>query len=189
MSRYAEMRLAKSMPEIVPDTSFKGIYKDNLAVKNYRESAIECLQLYFPELNITEISYGVDRAIAENIKYHKATIDNSYKKQTVETTIPELAHYILSKKPIMTTYGCLFTQHAEVPHPFYYMVDNFINQRDVVKKEMFKHPKGSFDFQKYSLLQLLYKLDANAFYGVICTAYRVIYKYSGLIALKILRAL
>lgn len=167
MSRYADMRLATSAPEIVPDTDFKGIYKGNLAVKNYRESAVEGLKLYFPELSITEIKYGVDRAIAENIKYHPAQIDNSYKKMTVQTTLPELAHYILSKKPIMTTYGCLFTQHAEMPHPFYFMVDNFINQRDVVKKEMFKHPKGSFDFQKYSLLQLLYKLDANAFYGAI----------------------
>lgn len=137
----------------------------NLAVKNYRDTAVDMLQLAFPSLSITELEFAVDKSISENLTFHKATIDNSYKKMKVETTLPDLAHYILSKRPIMTTYGVLYSKHADVPHPLYQMIDDFINTRDVVKKKMFTYPKGSFEFEKYSLLQLLYKLDANAFYG------------------------
>lgn len=163
-SHYNQMQ----SPQITRDPGFADftVWADkNLAVKNYRDTAVDMLQLAFPTLTTTELEFAVDKAISENLTFHKATIDNSYKKMTVDTTLPELAHYILSKRPIMTTYGVLYSKHADVPHPLYKMVDSFINTRDVVKKKMFQYPKGSFEFEKYSLLQLLYKLDANAFYG------------------------
>lgn len=137
----------------------------NIAIKNYRNTAVDMLQLALPELSQTEICYAVDRNIAERIKYHPAKVDNSYKKTTIDITLPELTQFILSREPIMTTYGVLFQKHSEIPSPLYKMVDSFINTRDQVKKKMFTYPKGSYEFEKYSLLQLLYKLDANAFYG------------------------
>lgn len=166
-SYYATMQASKGPKNVVPNTDFEVWANKNIAIKNYKDTAIDMLQLYFPSLTHTELEYAVDRSIAENLQWHEAVVDNSYKKSKAKITLPELANYILSRQPIMTTYGVLFTKHADVPHPLYKMVDDFINSRDKVKKEMFKHPKGTFEFQKYSLLQLLYKLDANAFYGCV----------------------
>lgn len=149
------------------EIDFPIISDNNIAVKKYEESAIDMLMLAYPRLSRTEIEYVVQKSIAENIQYVPAIIRNSYKKQNVNTNLTELANYILSRQPIMTTYGVLFAKHGDIPHPLYKMVDGFINQRDVMKKKMFTYPKGSFDFEKYNLLQLLYKLDANAFYGAI----------------------
>ena len=167
MSHYGDMIVDKVMSQnrSVPRTDFEILADKNIAIKNYRDTTIDLLQLIFPNLSYTELAYAVDRDIAENIKYHKATIDNSYKKTKVDITLPDLAHYILSREPILTTYGALFTKHGDTPHPLYKMVDSFIWDRDKNKKEMFKYPKGSFDYQKYNLLQLLLKIDANAFYG------------------------
>ena len=164
-SYYATMQASKGPKNVVPNTDFEIWANKNLAIKNYKDTAVDMLQLYFPSLTHTELEYAVDRSIAENLQWHEAVVDNSYKKSKAKITLPELANYIMSRQPIMTTYGVLFTKHADIPHPLYKMVDDFINSRDKVKKEMFKHPKGTFEFQKYSLLQLLYKLDANAFYG------------------------
>ena len=166
-SYYASMKANRTAFSGVPNTSFSILADKNMAIKNYRDTAVDMLKLAYPELTTTEIQYAVDRSISENIQYHKATVDNSYKKSKVQTTLPDLAQYILSREPIMTTYGVLYSKHSDVPHPLYKMVDGFINKRDEVKHKMFTYPKGSFEFEKYSLLQLLYKLDANAFYGAI----------------------
>ena len=166
-SYYASMQAAKGPVMTNPYTDFEVWAKKYLAITKYKEAAMYLIQLALPSLTQTEIEYAVDRSVAENLQWHEAVIDNSYKKSKAKISLPDLTNYILSKGPIMTTYGVLFTKHADVPHPLYQMVDDFINSRDKVKKQMFQYPKGTFEYQKYSLLQLLYKLDANAFYGAI----------------------
>ena len=167
MSYYGELMVERTRKNVhpTPATDFEILANKNIAIKNYRDTAVDLLQLAFPNLSTTELEYAVDRSISERIQYHPAVIDNSYKKTKVDITLPELADYILSREPIMTTYGVLFQKHPEVPHPLYKMVDSFIWDRDAAKHEMFKYPKGSFDYAKYNLLQLLLKIDANAFYG------------------------
>ena len=166
MGHYADMMIERMCRESKPVPSdFEILAQKNIAIKNYRDTAVDMLQLVFPNLSTTELEYAVDRSIAENLQKHPAVIDNSYKKTKVEITLPDLAHYILSREPIMTAYGVIFSKHPDVPHPLYKMIDSFIWDRDNAKKEMFKYPKGSFDYAKYNLIQLLMKIDANAFYG------------------------
>ena len=115
MSRYGDMIIeAQGTPvRQAPDISFEYLYKKNMAVKNYRETSVYLLQLVYPNISRTELEYVVDRAVSETIQYHPAVIDNSYKKTKVNTTLPELAHYILSRQPIITSYGVMFTSLSE----------------------------------------------------------------------------
>ena len=124
---YGSMQAMRGAPNVVPNTDYTVWANKYLAVKNYKETAIDLLQLAFPSLTQTELEYAVDRSIAEHMQWHEATIDNSYKKSKAKITLPDLTNYILSKGPIMTNYGVLFTKHADIPHPLYKMVDGFIN--------------------------------------------------------------
>jgi len=137
----------------------------NQLIKEYKKVACDMLQLSFPQLLDTEIEYAVDQSIMENVKDTPIEVDNSYKKIKVDTTLLQMADYIMSRQPICTTYGVLFMKHGSVPNPIYNMIDSFIVDRGKAKKEMFKHPKGSAEFSKMNLVQLLLKLDANAYYG------------------------
>ena len=137
----------------------------NLFIQKYKGVMIDMLRLSFPQLTAPEIEYAVDMAIRENIQDHEITIDNNYKKSKINTTLLEVSNCILSREPIITSCGVMFSKHGDKLSPILKMVHSFIMGRKEAKNKMFQFPKGSEEYQKMNLLQLLLKLDANAYYG------------------------
>ena len=140
-------------------------YPDSQAINNYKKIAMDMLHLNFPLLTEEELSAAVDDSISNHFKDTDVSINNNYKNVTIQMTLRALCDYIESKEPIITSYGVMFNKHGTVPNPIYNMIDGFISNRKKMKNEMFKYPKGSEMFEKYNLLQLLLKIDANGYYG------------------------
>ena len=136
-------------------------YDPSPIVDKYKQVAISMLRYNFPLLTEAELAAAVDNSISNHLQQTPARINNNYKNRTVEMTVQKIADYIISREPITTSYGVLFNRHGVVPNPLYGVIDGFIKSRKVLKKEMFKYPKGSEMFEKYNLLQLLAKIDAN----------------------------
>lgn len=148
-------------------SEYRGHYLKNPLVDNYKTVALDMLCFVFPSLSRQEIELAVEDHIMNRLQDTKASINNNYKKQEVDMTLLQVAGYIFDRKPIITAYGVMFKRHGEVPNPVYNLIDGFINNRKKLKKEMFKYPKGSEMFERYNLLQLLAKIDANGFYGLV----------------------
>lgn len=136
-------------------------YPESPVITNYKKVMLPMLKMNFPLLSDGEIAAAIDDSISRHFQDTDITIDNNYKKKKVEMSLRALADYIISKEPIITSYGVLFNRHGTMPNPVYHLIDGFIRDRKLMKKEMFKYPKGSEDFEKYNLLQLLLKIDAN----------------------------
>lgn len=144
-------------------------------VQEYKATMIENLKSSFPGLNLGELDTAITWAIVNRHNNHSAKLDNNYTKQTINGTVLDILKYIESLGPIITSSGVLFKKHKEADNPLSKMIMGFLKQRGFFKTEMFKWPKGSAEFEKYNLLQLLEKLNANGTYGIIASAVSAFY--------------
>lgn len=140
-------------------------YPQSPMIAKYKEIAVDMLRYQFPQLSIGELAAAVDYSISNNFKDTDAEIDNNYKKKKINTTLLAISDYIITREPIITSWGVMFNRHGVVPNPLYGVIDGFINSRATLKDVMLKYPRGSENYEKYNLLQLLAKIDANGYYG------------------------
>lgn len=136
-------------------------------IKKYKQMLVDGLKHSLPGLHEDEIKEAIDWSIDQRLKAGSASIDNNYTKKRIDGDVLDVLKYIERMEPIVTSSGVLFKKHKEAANPLAKMIMGFLEQRGIFKKQMFKYPKGSSEFEKYNLLQLLEKLNANATYGVL----------------------
>lgn len=137
------------------------------AVREYEDIMVDIMSCSYPLLTRGEIREAVRHSILSRYYNGPAYIENNYTKSKITGTVIDVLKYIEDLEPIITSSGVLFKKHKQADNPLSKMIMGFIKQRKIFKKEMFKYPKGSEMFEKYNLLQLLEKLNANATYGVL----------------------
>ena len=131
----------------------------------YKTATVDAVKMIFKDLPEEVIEKAVDYSINKRYTEHPVIIDNNYTHRVQKTTILKLCDYIESKKPIVTAYGTMFQRHGEVLNPLSEIIQDFLNKRGEYKKQMLEYPRHSEMYEKYNLLQLLAKVDANAIYG------------------------
>lgn len=134
--------------------------------QNYKEMTMRLLPLNLRGINQQELENAIDYSISKRYKSEKAEMYNNYTNKKVNTTLLNIIEYILKREPICCASGVMFKNHAEARNPLIPLITSYLDNRKKAKKTMFTFPKGSEDFEKYNLLQLLYKIDCNSLYGL-----------------------
>lgn len=135
-----------------------------MILEQYKDTMSRIIQMYYP-VKREELEPILDYSISKRYKEYNCEVVNTYTNQRSNQTLLALADYIASREPIVTSYGTMFKNHGTVKNPMAIVTDQFLSERDIYKKEMFKWPKGSEDFERYNLLQVLAKIDVN---GKVC---------------------
>ena len=137
------------------------VIENSPTLSRYKDIMKQSVRLYYPYINEQDLDKAIEYSIEKRLKNTKATLNNSYTHKEKDLDLLRLIDYINSREPIVTAFGTLFKKHADCINPLYETIQSFLDLRSMHKKEMFKYPKGSEDFEKYNLLQLLDKIDAN----------------------------
>ena len=144
------------------------VQQSSHAMKQYVNVIMRMISRTYPHLTPMDINEAINYSINKRYKPEEASIYNNYtKKAPVNISLLDLTDYIITREPIITASGVMFKKHGTVPNPLSKMVEDFMTSRGLLKKKMFKYPKGSEDFEYYNLLQTLAKIDANGLYGVL----------------------
>lgn len=144
-------------------------------VQEYIDVMVDGLKHSFPKLYEEELRAAIEWSVLKRQYNGPASIDNNYTHKRLDGTVLDVIQYIEKLEPIITSSGVLFKKHKEVDNPLSRMIMGFIRKRKEYKAEMFKYPKGSEQFARYNLAQLLEKLNANATYGVLGAPTALIY--------------
>lgn len=146
-------------------------------LSTYKDRMLEVLSLCYPTYPLDFIASVIDEHIQNKFEDAKVFIKNSYTKKDVESTLLGVSDFIDKKKPTVTALGTMFKQHDQERNLMFETMQSFLDLRSIHKKEMFKYPKGTKEFAKFNLLQLLDKIDANGSYGALgqysCLIYNV----------------
>ena len=136
-------------------------------IQQYQQMMLENMASSFPLLKSKEMAEAIIWAIQNNARIPKGKFDNNYTHQSFECDIAQILAYIKKLQPIVCPSGVFFYRHKQKDNPLSRMIQGFLKQRKVFKKQMLNSPRGSYEFEKYNLLQLLEKINANGCYGAI----------------------
>lgn len=137
------------------------VINDHSTMTKYKSTMADCIRLFMPNIRNDEIYPIIDYSINKRYKEEKCKITNSYTKKSANMTLLQVADYIRDREPIVTAFGTMFKRHGTVPNPLATVIQQFIDLRGLHKDEMLKFPKGSEDYERYNLYQLLDKIDTN----------------------------
>ena len=137
-----------------------------MVIESYKDTLARCVQMVAP-VSREYLNPILDYSINKRFKDTPIQVQNTYKNTTKNTTLLQMANYIMEREPIVTAHGTMFKKHGTVPNPMLTVVQQFLDARSQHKKAMFKYPKGSEEFEKYNLLQQLDKIDVNGLYGTL----------------------
>lgn len=148
---------------------------DTKFIYRYKEILLRMTSITMPEMKKFELEKAIDYSIEKRFKDSECIINNNYTKSDINMYLSNLTNFILEREPICCSSGVMFKKHGRVPNPLIEMIQTFMDNRGIHKKQMFQYPKGSEMYEKYNLLQLLDKIDCNGIYGILAQPSALLY--------------
>ena len=134
-------------------------------INKWKQEMIEKIHLVRPDLDDDKIDKYLNQVIKKTFKDPKCNVVNSYKEQTVQSSLLNITQFIDDHKPILAGYGCMYHNQNEVYNPSSTALMDSINTRKALKKERKKYDKRSYEFLMLDIGQGNEKVIANSFYG------------------------
>lgn len=134
-------------------------------VTRYEEMIVGMYQRMHPNVNEQRLKALVSNMIENNFQDIPVKMDNNIRHETFETTMTQVFDWMEQRKPIISSNGTFFMQHAEYLSPTVLFLETLQKDRKDTKKEMYTYPKGSIQYINLNCAQGQIKVIMNSDYG------------------------
>lgn len=134
-------------------------------VEEYVDEIAKIYVEMYPETEYAIAKRLAAEIISESLIDIPCTLHNDTYHEYVDTSVLDVLNWLDQRKPIITGNGTFFKQHEEYLAPSIRVLETWLSKRKKIKKEMFKYPKGSIEYNNKNTGQLNQKVICNADYG------------------------
>lgn len=134
-------------------------------VERYNQKVFDLYMQTHPNADKEKVSKLISDFSNRNLKNVPCKMHNNMTHEMSNTNIIQVTEWVESREPIITGVGSFFKQHEEYLSPSITMLETLMSDRGVIKSEMFKHPKGSIEYNNLNTSQGNVKVIMNADYG------------------------
>lgn len=134
-------------------------------LEKWKEQQKELLKMSYPEASDKQIEKFLDREIKENLKVPNAVVDNNHRKIRYDVDLLSLIDWLQNTKPIIAGGGTFFMNQNKCYNPSAALLDEFLTQRKIYKKQLEKYHPDSHEYKTSDRMQKTEKTSANAYYG------------------------
>ena len=78
--------------------------EQSITIEEYKQQMHRMLKLLYPSLTNYELDLAIQYSIDTRFKNVDITVNNNYKRRTVNTTLLEVSDIIKTQQPIITAY-------------------------------------------------------------------------------------
>jgi hypothetical protein len=100
---------------------------------------------------------------------------NNVTKDQKDMTQEDFINIMLREDVIMSGYGVLFEQQSDTVNMGALSLQYLLDTRKIYKSKKFEYEPGTDEYIYYDLLQLIYKIIANSYYGVLGLSSSIFY--------------
>ena len=134
-------------------------------VNEYEDMVVQMYLQTHPNVNKERVRQLVSNQIQNQFQDIPVVMDNNIRHESFETTMTQVFDWMKQRKPIISSNGTFFKQHAEYLSPTVLFLETLQKDRKDTKKKMYKYPKGSIMYLNLNCAQGQIKVIMNSDYG------------------------
>ena len=131
-------------------------------VNEYEDMVVRMYMKTHPNVDPGRVRQLVSNQIQNQFQDIPVKMDNNIRHETFDTTMTQVFEWMKERKPIISSNGTFFMQHAEYLSPTVLFLETLQKDRKDTKKKMYQFPKGSIQYLNLNCAQGQIKVIMNS---------------------------
>ena len=107
-------------------------------IKKYKKEMMDAVKNIYTDVDREILEDVVDGMIKKNLRNPQVILDNNYTGEQRDSTLLSVLDWCIDRKPIICGNATFYKNQYESINPIAKMLEGFLTQRKIYKKQMFQ---------------------------------------------------